>query len=349
MNPIGTALLGFGYAGRTFHAPLIAAATGLKLQVVVSSDPARVRADCPQVRVCATLAEALADPSIALVVIATPNALHAAQAREALLAGRHVVVDKPFTVTRQEAEDLIALAQARSRVLSVFHNRRWDGDFLTLQALLDSGRLGRVVALESRFDRFRPIRRARWREQAVAGGGIWYDLGPHLVDQAVQLFGRPLRVHGELAGLRDEAEVDDWAEVQLDYGQCKVTLSASMLVGGGLPRFAMHGTAGSWIKFGLDAQESQLLAGLRPADREWGHDRGAAHCHAGGAPQPHPSARGCYQSYYQALALAIAGSAPNPVPADQALEVMTVIEAAFSSARSGSWTRLDGTTAFPVD
>jgi len=330
--------VGYGYAGRTFHAPLITACPALELRTVVSTDAAKVHADLPGVRVCASLEQALHDPSLALVVIATPNALHAGHARLVLDADRHVVVDKPFTVTLAEGRELIASAQRKQRMLTVFHNRRWDGDFLTLRALLGKGAFGRVAAFESRFDRFRPQRRERWREQPVAGGGLWYDLGPHLVDQALQVFGRPRRVHGTLAALRDGSQVDDWAQVLLDYGDCKVTLAASMLVGGGLPRFAVHGTEGSWVKSGLDAQEGQLLAGLRPGADAWGADPRAGRWYAGdGVEREVANLPGRYQDFYAACALAIHQHAPNPVPAAQALEVMSVIEAAVRSARQGSW------------
>lgn len=338
MSAIPTLLVGYGYAGRTFHAPLIAACPGLRLQAVVSSDAAKVQADRPDLRVHGSLAAALdAEPEVQLVVLATPNQLHAQQATLALQAGRHVVVDKPFTVTVTEGHALVALARRRQRLLSVFHNRRWDGDFLTLRQLIADGELGRVTACESRFDRFRPERRERWREQAVAGGGLWYDLGPHLVDQALQLFGVPRRVWGCLDGLRDGALVDDWAQVLLDYGHCKLTLSASMLVGGGLPRFAVHGTRGSWIKHGLDQQEAQLLAGKGPDSAGWGVDPAAGTLYGGEAARPVPNLPGRYQDFYAGCAAAISQGAPHPVPASEALAVMEVIEAARRSAREGGW------------
>lgn len=338
MNTIATLLVGYGYAGRTFHAPLIQTCPGLHLEGVVSGDPAKVAADLPGTRVWPDLAAALQGRDRGLVVIATPNALHASQARQALEAGMHVVVDKPFTVTVAEGQALIACARQAGRELAVFHNRRWDGDFLTLRKLLQDGRLGRVVAVESRFDRFRPVRRERWREQAVAGGGLWFDLGPHLVDQMLQLFGMPQRVHGQLAMLRDGAEVDDWTQVTLDYPRCKVTLSASMMVGGGLPRFAVHGTEASWIKHGLDLQESRLLAGMRPGTDGFGDDPQAGSLHAGGSPPlAVPPLPGGYEAFYRRLAQAIQGEGNNPVPAAEALDVMRIIAAAAHSARSGNW------------
>ena len=335
---IPTALVGYGYAGRTFHAPLIAACSGLRLHTVVSSNPATVHAHWPGVRVVSDLAHALADPQIALVVVATPNHLHADQALQALAARRHVVVDKPFAVTPEQARTLIAAARAEDRMLSVFHNRRWDADFLTLRATLAENLLGHVVHFESRFDRFRPLPRVRWREQAVPGGGVWWDLGPHLVDQAVQLFGLPLRVHGQLRTLREGAQIDDWAQVSLDFGATQATLSASMLVGGGVPRFAVHGTRGSWVKFGLDTQESALLAGLGPSHPDWGlHPLDAVLYGAGGAQRTMPLRRGAYQAFYRQVAAELRGEADIPVAPEQALWVMAILAAAQASAQDGQW------------
>ncbi|MBK6304612.1 MAG: Gfo/Idh/MocA family oxidoreductase, partial [Gemmatimonadetes bacterium] len=181
MEPLNVALVGYGFAGRVFHAPLIAAVEGLRLHTIVSSQGSLVREQWPDVRVVPSLAEALADRGIDLVVLATPNAVHAEQAHAALDAGKHVVVDKPFTVTVAEAESVVAHAERVGRVLSVFHNRRWDSDFLTVRKLIAEGALGEVTYFESRFDRYRPVVRDRWRERAGAGAGLWYDLGPHLV------------------------------------------------------------------------------------------------------------------------------------------------------------------------
>ena len=230
------ALLGYGFAGKTFHAPLIRNTPGLELDAVASSRPAAVLAELPASRPFADFAQVLADPAIDAVVIATPNDTHAAIAEAALLAGKHVVVDKPLTLTLAHARRLGKLAEECGRVLSVFHNRRWDSDFLALQEVLGAGLIGRPTHVESRFDRFRPTVRQRWREKAESGGGVWFDLGPHLVDQALQLFGLPLRLGGSMARLRDAAEADDWFQILLDYGRVQVTLSSSMLVAGGIPR-----------------------------------------------------------------------------------------------------------------
>ena len=203
--PLKVGLVGYGYAGKTFHAPLIAAVPALALTAVSSSSAAKVQADWPDVAVHDTPAELMRRTDLDLVVIASPNDTHHPLARAALQAGLHVVVDKPFTVTLAQARELAMLARERGRLLSVFHNRRWDGDFLTVRALLASGELGRITQFESHFDRFRPQVRQRWREDATRGGGLLYDLGPHLIDQAFALFGAPETVTAFVRTRRDNA------------------------------------------------------------------------------------------------------------------------------------------------
>lgn len=341
-RPIPVALIGYGYAGKTFHAPLVSATPGLRLACIASSQGQAVAADWPEARIEPDPLTAIHAPDIELVVIASPNDTHAPLSAAALAAGKHVVVDKPFTLELAEARALIRLAEQHGRLLSVFHNRRWDADFLALRALLADGRLGRLTQLESRFERFRPEVRARWREQAVAGGGVWYDLGPHLVDQALQLFGLPDSVAAHFAIQRDGAETDDWAQVDLDYGRLQVTLRASMLVAGGMPRFAAHGTAGSWVKYRLDSQEDQLKAGLRPGAPDWGLDPQAPTLYTADGTATAPALpRGDYPAYYAAIGAALRDDAPNPVPAHEALAAMAVIDAARRSARCGQRTCLD--------
>ena len=333
-------LVGYGYAGKTFHAPLISAVPELDLAAVASSDAAKVHADWPGVAVHATPAELIARDDLDLVVIATPNDTHHPLARAALLAGRHVVVDKPFTVALDDARDLVALARKRRRVLSVFHNRRWDGDFLTLRRLVADGALGRVVEMASRHDRFRPEVRQRWRESAGPGAGLWFDLGPHLLDQALQLFGRPHAITLERDLTRDGALADDWSHASLRYDRLHVHLHAGMLVAASAPRFAVHGTLGSFVKEGLDAQEDALKAGTRPTwppQAGWGVDSGRAvrvtRAGDGSAvTEPVAMAPGVHMAYFAAIAAAIRNEAPNPVPAEEALDVMALIELGIASA-----------------
>ena len=333
-------LIGYGYAGKTFHAPLIAAVPDLELAAVASSDAAKVHADWPDVTVHATPAELVARDDLDLVVIATPNDTHHPLARAALLAGRNVVIDKPFTVALADARELVALARKRRKLLSVFHNRRWDGDFLTLKQLVRDGALGRVVEMSSRHDRYRPEVRQRWRESAGPGAGLWFDLGPHLVDQAMQLFGRPRAIALQRDLTRDGALADDWFHASLRYDRLHVQLHAGMLVSASAPRFAVHGTLASFVKEGLDAQEDALKAGVRPTwppQADWGVDPGRASRVTRAADgsafvEPVAMQRGAHQAYFAAVAAAIRNEAPNPVPPDEALAVMELIDLGIRSA-----------------
>src|SRR6185369_7217421 len=228
--PIRVAIIGYGYATKTFHAPLIASVPGLALRAVSSSDASKVLADWPQLAVEASPQALIAREDIDLVVVPTPNDTHHPLARAALLAGKHVVVDKPFTLTLAEAQDLCTVAKQCGRLLSVFHNRRWDGDFLTVRELVAAGTLGRLTHVESHFDRYRPTVRARWREQAGPGSGLWVDLGAHLLDQSVQLFGLPEAMTVDLMTQRDGAVTNDAFHALLRYADgLRVVLHATAL------------------------------------------------------------------------------------------------------------------------
>jgi predicted dehydrogenase len=333
---IRVALIGYGFAGRVFHAPLLRAVPGLSLDVVGSRDAARVRADLPDVEVIDDYARAATDPRIDLVVIASPNDSHVPLARSALEADKHVVVDKPFTPSLGEARALADLARQRQRMLSVFHNRRWDSDYLAVRQALADGLVGDARHFESRIERFRPEVRSRWREQAGPGTGLWWDLGPHLVDQVLQLFGLPDTVQASLAIQRDGAETPDWAHVVLGYGERRAILQAGMLAAAGSTRFTVHGRHGSLVKAWPDPQESQLIDGKRPGDPDWGVDTDPLLFHDGqNAPRRLSAPRGDQSRYYTAVADALRGQGDNPVPPVQAIAVMAVLEAAIASAEHG--------------
>ncbi|QHM70202.1 oxidoreductase [Mixta intestinalis] len=333
---INVALIGYGFAGKTFHAPLLSAVPEINLYAIVSSDAAKVHADFPQMQVFAEPQQAIAHPEIDLIVIASPNTTHAPLARQALEAGKHVVVDKPFTLDMQEARELIALAQEKGLLLSVFHNRRWDSDYLGVRQAIEQGAVGKVAQFESHIDRFRPQVRVRWREQNVPGSGLWFDLGPHLIDQALQLFGLPESVQGNIATLREKAEVNDWAHVVLNYPAHRAILHCSMLAAGGVSRFSVHGSKGSLIKARIDQQESQLLAGVMPGSEGWGVDEDAMTLYSGEeAPRQLPTPAGDQGQYYRQIARALNGQQQNPVPPLQALAVMAVLEAAVKASASG--------------
>ena len=339
---INIALIGYGFVGKTFHAPLIQSIEGLTLAVVSSRDEEKVKRDLPNVLVVATPEEAIQHPDVDLVVIASPNATHAPLAALALNAGKHVVVDKPFTLDMQEARELIALADEKQRLLSVFHNRRWDSDFIGIKQVIEEGRLGKVKLFESHIDRFRPEVRVRWREQNVPGSGLWFDLGPHLIDQTLQLFGLPQSVQGNIATLRDGAEINDWAHVVLNYPEHKVILHASMLVAGGTSRFTVHGDKASVVKARIDQQEAQLLAGVIPGSESWGEDSDdMVLFDAAGDATRLKTPKGDQRQYYINVRDALTGTIGNPVHPVEALAVMAVLEAAVRSSETGTTQMLE--------
>jgi scyllo-inositol 2-dehydrogenase (NADP+) len=332
-------IVGWGGAARTWHRPLIEATSGLVLSGAVSSRPGAVAADCPDVPVWPDLTSALAQTAPDLVVLATPPDTHALQAAQALEAGCHVLVEKPFTARLDEALDLLRRAQAARRVLAVFHNRRWDGDFLTVRRLIAEGRLGPLVRVDSRMDRWRPTVRARWRERDGAGGGLWWDLGPHLLDQALVLFGWPDTLRLDLACQRQGACTDDAFEAVLGYGPLRVHLGAHCLAAHPTPRFLVQGRLAGWSKVGVDPQEDALKAGDRPGGLGWGLDPvgGRLVRWVDGAPleQSLFQERGQIHRFYAALRDAILGRGPVPVPAGEAAAAVALLELGVRSAREG--------------
>lgn len=342
------ALAGYGLAGRVFHAALIAATEGLELSAVVTNDAARreeLAAEHPQARAVGALSEAL--DAADLVVIASPNRFHVPLAREAIAAGKSVVVDKPLAVTAAEAHALDDEARAAGVVLSAFHNRRWDDDFLTLQREVAAGTLGDVITFESRFDRWRPqIKRGAWRELAdpADGGGLLLDLGSHLVDQAIQLLGAPTQVYAELRTTRPDARVEDEVFLALDHtGGARSHLHAGVHAADGPPRFRVLGSRAAFVARGLDPQEAQLRAGMRPGDAAAGYGRrapeDAATVHADGDPRRLTMEPGAWTAFYAGVRDAIrdpARTTPPPVTAAQAVAVLDVLEAARDSARNGT-------------
>lgn len=333
MSPVRVALIGYGLGGRAFHAPLIRATRGLALVTIATSRPV------PRgIAATADPMAPIADPEIDLVVIATPNATHFPLARAALDAGKHVVIDKPFTITAGEADALIALASERGLVLTAFQNRRWDGDFLTVRALVQSGRLGEIMLCEMYWDRFRLERRDNWKDAGGAGTGLLFDLGTHLVDQALLLFGRPEVLAADLAVQRPAAVADDYFALTLRYGARRVVLGCSTLVAAPRPRFALHGTRGSFVKYGLDPQSAAMDAGATPDLPGFGVEDPRWHgvlTAPDGAIERIATAPGRYLGFYEGVAAAIAGDAPVPVDPADSREGLRLIELARRSAAEG--------------
>jgi len=339
LQPINVGLIGFGFAGRTFHAPVIRAVKGLRLAAILQRKGAEAASAYPDVRVARSVEELLAFDSIQLVVIATPNVSHFDLARQCLLAGRHVVIDKPFATTYAEAAELVSLAEKSGRLLSVYHNRRFDGDFKTVRNLFASEALGRVVLFESHYDRYRlQLRTGAWREQAGPGSGVFFDLGPHLIDQALTLFGAPEAISADIRIERDAAVVDDAFDLTLRYPRLRVQLRGTMLASKASPHFLIHGTKGSYVKYGLDPQENALKRGELPEGPDWGKEPeetwGTLSLVEGDKviERAVPTEPGDYREYYANVRDAILGKAVLAVTPQDALSVMRVLELSRQSS-----------------
>ncbi len=316
---IEVGLIGYGVAGRIFHAPLIESVPGFHLRTIA-------KRDCDQI---------FRDPNIDLVVVATPNDSHFDLGRRALLAGKHAVIDKPFTVTSDEAAKLIELAHERERLLTVFHNRRWDGDFRTIRNLIERKVMGPLVSFEARFDRFRDQPRSgAWREGPGPGSGILYDLGSHLIDQALVLFGAPERITADVRNERGFGS-DDAFDIWMEYPGVTVTLRAGMLVRERTARFTLRGTDGTYVTYATDPQEAALKSGARPTAPGWGtlppDDWGMLSSARG--EEKVETLPGTYQAFYENVRDAITRGAPLAVTADQARKTIELIELAFRSSR----------------
>jgi scyllo-inositol 2-dehydrogenase (NADP+) len=325
-QPINVGLIGFGFAGRTFHAPVIRAVAGLRLTTILQRRGDDAAKAYPEVRVTRTLEELLASDSIQLVVIATPNTSH--------------LIDKPFATTYAEAAELVALAEQCGRLLSVYQSRRFDGDFKTVRNLIASEVFGRIVLFESHYDRYRlQLRPGAWREQAGAGNGVWFDLGPHLIDQALTLFGQPEAVCADVRIERDGAVVDDAFDVTLLYPRLRVQLRGTMLASKLGPHFVIHGTKGSYVKYGLDPQENALKQGAIPGGPAWGKEPQEAWGTLSQVEgdkiteRPIPTEPGDYRGYYENVRDAILGKTALAVTPQAALSVMRVLELAQQSSR----------------
>ena len=267
---LNVALIGFGLSGRYLQAPFFEANPNFKLKTIVSNSQ-NPKDYFPLVEVARSLDEVLADSEIDLVSICSPNATHFDYAKQVLLAGKHVLVEKPFTATVEKAEELILIAKKQGKILSVFQNRRFDSDFMTVKKVIDGNFLGEIHSFEIHFNRFKPVLNPKkWKETIGAGSGIIYDLGSHIIDQAIALFGVPKNVWGQTFTQRENSEIDDAFDIKLDYGKLKVTLKSSLLVREDTPRYIIHGTKGSFIKHGIDEQEDHLKMGIKPTDSNFG-------------------------------------------------------------------------------
>jgi scyllo-inositol 2-dehydrogenase (NADP+) len=336
--PIAVGLVGFGFAGRTFHAPVIRAIGGLRLAAIVERSGTDAADLYPEARVVRSLEQLLEIDSIRLVVLATPNPSHFELARACLLEGRDVVIDKPFATTYSEAAELVRLAKERGRLLSVYQNRRWDGDFMTVGELVRTSALGTLVRFESCFDRYRrQLKPGAWREQNHPGSGILFDLGPHLIDQALLLFGEPVAVYADIRCEREGAVVDDSFDLVLHYPRMRACLRASLLAAKPGPRFVLRGTQACFVKFGLDPQEAALKALALPTAAGWGQEPpeawGRIYAWVGNdrSERTVPTQPGNYRRYYENIREALLGKEPVMVTPAAALCVMRILELARQS------------------
>jgi predicted dehydrogenase len=307
MNPpIKVGLVGFGISAKVFHAPFITTDKSFELVSVVERNKQESKEKYPGVQVVKSIEELLQNEAIDLVVITTPNETHFPYAKAALEAGKHVVLEKPVTNTTGEAKQLIEIANRSGKVLSVYQNRRYVSDFLTIKEVLDKQLLGDVHTFEGHYDRYRAEARPQaWREHVLPGSGILFDLGPHLLDQVLYLFGIPDTITADIRMQRPHAKVDDYFDLRLDYGFLKVILQAGMLVREPGPRYLIHGTKGSFVKSGEDPQEALLRAGALPVGDDWGKENediyGILHTEMDGkiVREIYPSHKGDYAAYYK--------------------------------------------------
>jgi len=339
---IHTGIIGFGLSGRVFHAPFIDVLEGFELTKISTANPESIRMIEERYPVTAIVPDGkgiIDDPEIDLVIVTSPNDVHFHWAREALLAGKHVVVEKPFTVSVAEADELIEIAKRQNKILSVYHNRRFTSDTKTVKKLLAGGLLGEVKDYETHFDRYRPDPRPNgaWREEPHPGSGIFYDLGSHLIDQALYFFGMPRAVTAEIYSQRPWAKADDRFDVRLHYPAFTATLKAGMLCRIPGPTYMIHGTKGSYVKYGLDVQEENLDKGAIPNTKDWGREPeslwGTIHTEIEGVKIQGKieSENGDYREFFINLRDAIWGKAELAVKPEEARNVIRIIELAFQS------------------
>jgi len=341
-NRIVAALTSFGMSGLVFHGPLLEAHPGFRLKSVLQRTRDTAKDKYPDIEIVRAIEDLIHDPEVELVVINATNDTHYPHASMALEAGKHVILEKPMTNTIDEGKALIALARKKRLVLSVFQNRRWDSDFLTIRKIVDEGLLGRIVEFNSNFDRYRNyIQPNTWKEDPGPGSGLLYNLGPHLIDQAIVLFGIPEAVSADIRSLRTNSKVDDFFEIYLHYDGVKVRLHSSYLVREPYPRFTIHGTLGSFVKYGLDVQEAALKVGEVPGSPGWGKEQehlwGTLNTEVNGehVVKKVQSETGNYMSFYDNIFGAIRNNVDLMVTPQEALLNIHVIELAFQSSKEG--------------
>ncbi len=340
MKPIKAALLSFGMSGRVFHAPFIQLHPGFELAGAWERSQKNIQEFYPDVISYPSLDAVLQDSTIDLVVINTPTYTHYDYAKKALNAGKHIIVEKAFTTTLEEAIDLKKTAESAHLKIAVFQNRRWDSDFKTCRKILQKNVLGQLVEAELHFDRINPaISHKRNKEGPGPGGGILIDLGPHLIDQALCLFGLPEAIFADIRITRPGSEVDDWFDIQLMYNQLRVRLKAGYIVREIPASFIFHGLNGSFVKSRADVQETKLLQNIKPGLTDWGtepeSEKGILHYKKDGSffREEIISEKGNYYDYYEGVYESLTKGSPMPVTVDDGIRTITIIEKCIESNR----------------
>ncbi|HSV10681.1 MAG TPA: Gfo/Idh/MocA family oxidoreductase [Hanamia sp.] len=340
-TPINTGLCSFGMSGLVFHSPFLTINPHFNFYAVWERTKNLAEEKYPHVKTYRTLEAMLADDLLELVIINTPNYTHYEYAKKSLEAGKHVIVEKPFTIDVQQAMDLIGIAKKQNKVLSVYQNRRYDSDYKTIKKVLSENLLGELVEVEMHFDRYREeLSPKEHKETPGPGAGILYDLGSHLIDQALQLFGKPEKIFADIRIIRPQSKVDDYFELLLYYPKLRVRLKASYIVREALPGYILHGLKGSFIKPKTDVQETSLKEGVIPGKKDWGTEpeteKGLLHTDIKGKEVIEfiTSEQGNYNDYYQAMYEAIRNNQPVPVTAEEGAEVVKIIMASFKSSES---------------
>ncbi|NDV54747.1 oxidoreductase [Parabacteroides sp. 52] len=341
MKPIQTGIASYGMSGSVFHAPFLDIHPMFELHTIVERSKDNASKRYPDVNIVRSFDELINNPDIRLVVVNTPDVTHYEYAKKALLAGKDVVVEKPFVFDVNEGYELISLAEEKKRMLAVYQNRRWDGDFLTIKKVIETGALGRVVEFHSAYQRYRNVvMEGTWKEKADKRVGLTYNLGSHMIDQAVVLFGMPTAVYADIDILRDGGEVDDYYNIQLIYPHVKVSLRAGYLIREETPRYYVNGTSGSFVKYGLDPQEELLKTGVSPSGPEWGKEKESewgilntdiSGLHYRGKVETIP---GNYAAFYDDIYKALSTGVKPLTDASHVLSVIRIIEAAFKSKES---------------
>lgn len=335
MKPIGTAIIGYGFSGSTFHAPFLTEMKEFNVVCVLSSNEKKVKQKLPSADVEGTIEEVIRREDVELIVVTTPSSLHFDITKKALQAGKHVIVEKPMVPTLAEAKELAVCAKENDVVLSVFQNRRYDGNFLTVKKMIEEGRLGDVYVYEAHYDRFEPAVSTGWREEEKPASGILYDLGAHLIDQAVSLFGMPDSLTADVQKQRPNAKVDDYFHLVLAYGSKRVILHSSMIAFEQGSKYKVHGTRGTFMKRGEDPQEMELLEGKKPDGADWGMDPldqyGTLYTESGS--EKIVTLPGDYRLYYQDIYTCIRQGKACPVSGEDGVKTIQLIEAALLSSR----------------